>query len=149
MAFRASNAIPQEAYRIVKGAAVQLKANLQGMNVQLAAADAGYEFLRDIYRTLSRADAQMNLLAATPGIAAYAQAQENDAQYDVVAEFLAMQAAINDAIGWMDTNVPTSGITATSPAGWTDGGSMIATVFTSAQTEPLRTALQAVVATID
>lgn len=147
MAFRASNSIPQTAYRVMKDAAVQLKINVQSMIVQLGAAPAGYDYLRDIYRTLRRAYDQMTALAGTPGIVEYAQAQENDPNYDVVAEFLLMQGAIDAALDWMDTNVPTE-VTAVAPGSWTDGGSMIATTFTPEQTEPLRTALQAVVATI-
>jgi hypothetical protein len=147
MAFRASNVIPQTAYRVMKDAAVQLKANVVAMNSRLATADAGYEFLRDIYRTLRRAYDQLGALAGTTGIAEYAQAQEADPNYDVVAEFLLMQGAIDAALDWMDTNVPTE-VTAVAPGSWTDGGSMIATTFTPEQTGDLRTALQAVVATI-
>lgn len=147
MAFRASNVIPQTAYRVMKDAAVQLKINVQSIIVQLGAAPTGYDYLRDIYRTLARAYNQMTALAGTPGIVEYAQVQENDPNYDVVAEFLLMQGAIDAALDWMGTNVPTE-VTAVAPGSWTDGGSMIATTFTPEQTEPLRTALQAVVATI-
>lgn len=146
MAFRASNIVPQQAYQMVKGAAVQLKINLNAMTAQLAGSDANYEFLRDIYRTLSRAHGQFNALAATPGLEAYAKTQEDDQAYDVVAEFDAMLGAITDATDWMDANVPTS-VTVSAPAAWGDGA-MISTVFTPAETAPLRAALQAVVTTI-
>lgn len=146
MAFRAGNVIPIEAYTIVKRAAVQLKLNMQSMKAQLAASGANYDYLRDIYRTLERANSQFDNLKTTPGLAAYAQDQENDPAYDVAAEFTAMQAAITAAMTWMDSNVPTS-VTAKSPANWGDG-SLIETAFTAGQTAGLRTALQGVIDTI-
>lgn len=146
MSFRASNVVPQEAYTIVKRAAVQLKLNLQGMNAQLAGSGADYEFLRDIYRTLERANNQFETLKTTPGLADYAEIQENDPAYDVAAAFATMQAAIAAAIAWMDNNVPTS-VTAKTPANWGDG-TLIATTFTAGQTAGLQAALQGVIDTI-
>lgn len=147
MAFRASNIIPLSAYQTVKRAAAQLKASAQGVRAQLAASNASYDFLRDIYRTLERAQAQFTQLAATPGLADYAKAQENDPAYDVAAEFTAMQSAITATLTWMNNNVPTS-VTAKPPANWGDGA-LIATEFTPAQTAGLRAQLDAVIATID
>lgn len=146
MAFRASNIVPQQAYQMVKSAAVQLKTNLNAMIAQLAGAPASYEFLRDIYRTLSRAQGQFSALAATPGLVAHAKTQEDDQTYDVVAEFNSMQGAITGATVWMDANVPTA-VTVSAPSAWGDGA-MISTTFTPEETAPLRSALQAVVATI-
>jgi len=148
MAFKASNVVPQEAYRIVKGAAVQLKANLQGINTRLSASGADYDFLREIYRTLARANNQFDNLKTTPGLAAYATEQENDVSYNVVTEFTTMQAAISSALSWMDTNVPTS-VTVKTPNQWADGETLISNTFTAAQTAGLRTALSAVISAID
>lgn len=147
MAFRASNIVPQQAYQIVKSAAVQLKLNVSAMVAQLASSNASYEFLRDIYRTLSRAHGQFVELSTTAGLEAYAKQQENDPAYDVGAEFVSMQSAIVTTIQWMDANVPTA-VTVNTPSAWGDGA-MIATTFTPEQTAPLRTALQAVVTAID
>jgi hypothetical protein len=146
MTFRASNVVPQEAYRIVKQAAVNLKTNLQGINSQLASADADYEFLRNIYRVMERAQTQLSELATTPGLGDYAQAQEGDDTYDVAAEFTTMLASITAARGWMEANVPTN-VTVGSPSTWGDG-TLVTNVFTQAQTAGLRTALSAVIATI-
>ena len=146
MTFRATSIVPQEAYRIVKGAAVQLKLNLQSMNSYLAANGADYDYLRNIYRTLERADAQFDNLKSTPGILQYAKDQEAEPAYDISAEFTTMQAAISDALTWMDGNVPTN-VTAKAPADWGDG-SLISNTFTPAQTSGLQTELAAVIATI-
>lgn len=146
MAFKASNVVPQNAYALVKGAAVQLKLNANAFISQLAANNATYEFLRDIYRTLDRAKGQFTTLAATPGLADYAKTQENDATYDVVAEFTAMQSAITTAMAWMENNVPLN-VTVKPITSW-DDTQMISTTFTPAQTSGLRTVLNAVVSTI-
>lgn len=143
MAFRASNVVPQEAYRLVKSAAVQLKVNLQGFNTRLASSGADYDFLQGIYLTLTRADAQFDSLKATAGLAQYAKDQENDPAYDVAAEFTALQASMAAATAWMVANVPTN-VTAKSPDQW-DGGVIISTAFTAGQTGGLQTALQAVI----
>lgn len=147
MAFKASNSVPAAAYRIVKGAAAQLKVNLQAINTQLAASGADYDYLRDIYRTLARADAQFANLQTTPGLAQYAKDQENDQAYDVAAEFTAMRNTISAATAWMDTNVPTD-VTAKTPSQWGDD-TLISDAFTPAQTSGLRTALSAVISAID
>lgn len=146
MSFRASNVVPSDAYQILKRAAVQLKINLVSQNARLLASGADYSFLQDIYLTLTRANGQFDALKVTPGLAEYAQVQENDHAYDVAAAFTSMQAAIVGATGWMNANVPTS-VTAKAPATW-DGGVIIATTFTPAATAGLRAALQGVVDSI-
>jgi len=147
MAFRASSVVPSEALRITKGAAVQLKQNLSSFIATLSAQSVGFAELRGIYRTLERADAQFASLSATPGLAAYAQAQEDDATYDVAAEFTAMRSAVQSAIGWIGSNVPTTATVA--PIGeWTDQ-TVTSNAFTPAQTAGLRAALQVVVDSID
>lgn len=143
MAFRASNVIPQIAYQKVRGAASQLKLNCAAFIAQMAASGAGYSFLRDIYLTLHNANAQFTLLAGTPGLAEYATAQEHDENYDVAAEFVAMQAAITAALSWMNTNIPTT-VTATAPADWPINQSMISTSFNAGDTAGFRVLLQTV-----
>jgi len=146
MAFRASNVVPSEALRMTKGAAVQLKANVNSFISTLASQSVGFSELRGIYRTLERADAQFTSLAATPGLAAYAQAQEDDSTYDVAAEFAAMRAAVQSAINWIGTNVPTTATVAPIEQ-WTDQ-TVTSDAFTPAQTAGLRAALQGVADTI-
>jgi len=147
MAFRASNLVPHEAYRIVKQAAVALKTNLQRINLELAGSNADYETLRGIYRLMERASEQFSSLSTTAGLAEYARSQENDGTYDVAAEFAAMQSAITAALSWMDANIPTS-VTVGPPSTWGDG-TMVINEFTPAQTGGLRSKIAAVIATID
>lgn len=143
MAFPASSIIPLEAYRQVKGAAVQLKVNLQSSKAQLAASGAGYDFLRGIYMTLKRADNQFTALKSTPGLLQFAKDQESNQSLDIGAEFASMQGAIATAMAWMVSSVPTS-VTAKSPDQW-DDSTLISNTFTPAQTGGLQTALQGVI----
>ncbi len=147
MTFRASNVTPAIAYATVRVAAVNLKLNAQGAVSAMAAGNTDYDYLRGIYRTLFNVDAQFTSLGATPGLEQYAKDQENDAGYDVAAEFVAMQATITAAMAWMDANVPTD-VTAKTPANWGDGGTIISDTFTPAQTSGLQTALTAIASAI-
>lgn len=146
MSFRATNIVPHTAYNTVKAAAVQLKTNIDSIVLHLAANNATYEYLRGIYQTLVRADNQFEALKTTPGLAEYAAAQENDPNYDVVVEFVAMQDAIASAKTWMQTNVPLS-VTLRPMMNW-DDGSLISTEFTPMETADFRTVLSAVSAAI-
>ena len=146
MVFRASNVVPQVAYQTVKGAAVQLKLNIDAIVSTLAASNASYDYLRGVYQTLERANTQFNALEATPGLADYAKIQENDPAYDVAAEFIAMQGAITTAITWMQNNVPLT-VDVKPVANWGDGN-LISTEFTPAQTAGFRTVLATVSAAI-
>jgi len=148
MAFRATNIIPFRAYQQVKGAASQLKINCVDFIASTLASGATYSFLRDVYLTLYNANNQFTQLASTPGLAAYAQSQENDVNYDIAAEFTSMQSTLTAAINWLNANVPTN-VVAVSPVNWPSSSNMISTTFTSGQTAPLRTLLQAIVDAIE
>lgn len=148
MAFRATNVIPQVAYQRARATATNVRANCSSFISQMAAGATSYTLLRDAYIFLQNADADFAALAQTPGLAEYATAQEHDEGYDVAAEFGAMRGAVQAVMTWMSANVPTS-VTATAPAQWTHSGPLIATTFSVAQTAPLRTLMQAVVASIE
>jgi hypothetical protein len=147
MVFRASNIVPQAAYQTVKSAAVQLKLNLQGAVSRMASQNTDYEYLRGLYQVLKRADDQFTSLKTTPGLAAFAQAQESDPAYNVVAEFTTMQDAISGVTAWMATNLPLS-VTLRPVTEWGSSGSLIATEYTPAQTLQLRNRLDTVIASI-
>jgi len=147
MAFRATSITTQRAYQQVKGAAANVRANCSAFISKLAGENTNYQTLRDVYVLLHNASAQLSSLASTPGLAEYAAAQEGDPQYDVVAEFTALQGTIAAVLAWMQSNVPTN-VTAVSPANWPSSEGLIATTFTPAQTAGMRTQLAAVVAAI-
>jgi hypothetical protein len=143
MAFRTSNVVPAVAYVTVRAAAAQLKLNIDAVITFLAGNNTSYDYLRGVYQTLERANNQFDSLKTTPGLADYAKVQENDPAYDVVAEFVTMQAAIAAAMSWMATNVPLN-VTLKPVNQWGNGGGLIATEFSPAQTSTFRTVLAAV-----
>lgn len=116
----------------------------------MAANGATYPYLRDIYLTLVRANNQFNALKVAPGLAQYAKDQENDQAYDVVAEFNAMQTALQSVLTWMETNVPITNRSVAPVADWANEQTIqIANIFTASQTSGLRTEMAALIATID
>ena len=148
MAFKASDELPVDALRSAKFTAVELKRQLEGFNINLAASGADYEYLRGIYRVLVRADNFFNTVKSVRGIGDYAKDAEGDANYDIAVEFTAMQAAIAKAKGWMESKIPLSNRTLIPVADWGDNNTLVSDVFTAGQTDGLRTELTAVVATI-
>lgn len=147
MAFRASNDIPQIAYAQLRAVARNVRLHSLAAVARMAASGADYETLRDLYTFLRSALTQLNQLAQTPGIVAYAQQQEDDATYDVAAEYGAMVAAIDAVTDWMEANIPTS-VTAVPVAQWTANGSLIATTYSAGDTAALRALLQAAADTV-
>ena len=56
---------------------------------------------------IAQAVAQWDILAATPGLAVYAQAQLNDPTIDIVVEYTAMRIAAVTLRDWIFNNFPT------------------------------------------
>ena len=105
MAFPASNIIPSDAYSEAKRIALAIKAMADLWIVKLTGnvdADEVWSLYREAWYSYTR----LQEIAAVPGIVEYAIAQESDPTLDVVAEFLAMLAAINAARSWIYTAIP-------------------------------------------
>lgn len=147
MAFKATNVIPEDAYKRAKRTAANVKLHSNAAITKFAATGANFADLRDLYVFLKNADADFGSISTTPGLAAYAQAQENDAEYNVAEQFTAMRASIQSAMAWVSANAPTN-VTALAPASWTSEGTLIATTFTVLQTAGMRAQLQTVVDSI-
>lgn len=141
MAFRASNAIPEQVYAQLKNEVNQIKILAESASGQLdvnISADSVVGFLSGIARRRAR----LGVLAGTAGLAAYAQVQEDDPAYDVVAEYTAMVATLDAAIATIQATPTNALIT-----GWNASGVDWAT-FTPAQTLGLKADFDAIVAAI-
>lgn len=145
MAFLASNLIPQSAYQQAKQTALNLR-TLAVEAITLTAAGSDAERLLGLLVRLRATQSALTQLATTPGIAAYAQEQEGDAQYDVAAEFTAMLATLDDTADWIAAAMPKDG------SGylllWTldvDTGNRVPRTFTGTQLATLGTKLQSIV----
>ena len=143
MAFRASNRLPAEGYDQAKGHALGLQTRSQAWRDQLAAGPTGANVVLEIMESLKSYRAVLNEIAAIPGIAAYARAQENDETYDVVAEFQAMLATVQLAIDNVTSTFPSSTFHSIV------GDVQTYQQFSVAQTANLRTRLDAIIASVE
>lgn len=146
MAFRASNQIPARGYEEAKAEALRTRRTAEQYAATFAAggnADQIYSLLR----LLAQHRLRLQEIAAIPGLADYARAQEADAGYDVAAEFVAVIAAVENAIVWMQAAIPVS-------AGYEqmytrfNGIDLVPRTFTTAAVAPLVTRLQAIAAAV-
>jgi hypothetical protein len=153
MAFRASTQIKTDALTEVKQGAVRAKALATQLRNAMAAGNTSAQTILNLLLQVKTLIDRWGALAATPGLAAYAQDQENDPAYDVAAEFTAMRSALVAVRDRIINDLPT----ATAPAGAVGRiavytidatGALIADAFTPAQTVNLRADLDAFIATI-
>lgn len=142
MAFRASNQIQSDGLSEAKRLANALKTYCQQVHDQTAAGAVSGNVAIALHERLIADRARFLAIRDIPGMAAYAQEQENDAGYNVATEFNAMVAAIEAVRDWIITNVNTTGWVTFSTSG-------VATkTFSSGATSGLRTQLNALIATI-
>jgi hypothetical protein len=145
MAFLASL---RAAYADATSRASQLKKLAQDTNTQLAAGNTSANVIKQILEYCQQAKAANQATAAMTGIVAHARAQEGDVNYDVAAQWTAMNAAIDAVITQVLADVPTGAGGFRLVETWTAGGVSVRT-FTPAQTATLRARLADLIATID
>ncbi len=138
----------EEALKQLTSYAGLVKQRTQGL---LNASNAGpvdgaeiVNYLRDLVVAKTRLAAR----ASTPGIAAYAQSQYNDANLDIVAEYNTMFSAINNTIDWIRTNFPKDASGYLLYEQINTDGSVLYRSFSPAQLSTFRTQLTALQATI-
>lgn len=105
MAFKATNILPEHGYRIARTVALQLRNDIVSAIEKFNAGPNAY----DIYKVISAlrsAELKLNSVKMIPGIAAYAKLQEDDINYNVAAEFIAMLNVINTAATTIYNAVP-------------------------------------------
>lgn len=148
MAFRASNAIPEQAYEQAKSIAVQIKRLADNRASRWGSGGDTVEVIAAIDTAVNFRD-RLSALSSTPGIGSYAQSQEDDPAYNVVAEFQALQAALATAISECVSALPTS-----SPGNFVEmftvdaQGNKVANALTAGDLAAAVTALQALSAQV-
>lgn len=130
MAFLASNPLLAEAYKNVKNTAFQVKIYCESRSLLFANGGTESEILATV-DNLNSMKAIIQNNATAPGLAEYAKIQEDDPLYDVVAEYLAMIAAIDSVLTYITNNIPAP------------------RTFTAIQLEALKSNIDAVVLAID
>ena len=134
-------------YQQICGLANIVKSQATSLRNASAAGNIHAMQIIDWFVALGDYRTQLNTLSQTPGLATYAKTECNDALYGVAAEFSAMLSAIDTALAWVTTNFPKDA------NGWIQSHSFVSgaytpRTFTPAQTANLRTALDALTATI-
>jgi hypothetical protein len=133
-------------YASVTSRSAQLKKQCQDASTQMAAGNVSGNLVRQILDGCITAKAEFAAAAQVQGLAEYAQAQEGDPNYDVVAAFTDMSAAIDTILTTIIALIPTSGGYVLMET-WTTSG-VTTRIVTPAQSANLRTALDAFVATV-
>lgn len=147
MTFKASNQSCADAYANIKRqAAATRQYMLTQANAMQAATSQAWVPLA-VIQHLHDVIALMDGWTATPGLAVYAQDQENDPAYNVSTEYSAMRAAMVSALNALVGMFPISGGFMAYQTLAADGTIGVRT-FTSAQLAPVVTQCQNVAATI-
>ena len=108
MAFRATNVLPSDALQEIKRISTHLRNFCLARVAAWATGANADDILGTVDQIRNHRDRIMQL-ASTPGLVAYAVAQENDVAYDVVTEAQNMIAAFNGFIATVASLVPTDG----------------------------------------
>lgn len=106
MAFKTQRS-PATGYANAKALAAQLKSYAQGRQAEFSSA-TNRDVLVSTASDLIRWRDELEAVTQIPGIAQYAKDQENDQAYDVVAEFTAVQVAVDAAISEIVSSFPVS-----------------------------------------
>jgi hypothetical protein len=138
------------AWQVIRSTAAAIKARSVSLNTLSLAGSVGSSVLLDYLDWLLDRRGDLAAYAATPGLAAYSQAQVNNPSLNITTEFNAMTGAIDNLRAWMTTNFPKNGTgTAYLQSHTFDGaGRRVDRLFTTGDLSTFRTELQAVIATI-
>lgn len=145
MAFRVSKAA---AYARLQDRLRSIKQNLISKRDTMAAGNVSAGQIRAVFSTVRSAKQELNIASSVTGIAAYAQAQEGDSNYDVMQEFTDLDSAVDSVISGILNSVPTDSNGYVLLEQWSTEG-FAEREFTPAQTSNLRTLINDVISRID
>jgi len=147
MAFKATNIVLSRAYDEIKREAVRAKNSATSVRTSAAAGSISAASILALAADLRSARINMEARASAPGVGQYAKDQEDDATYDVSAEYIAMRDGIDSVLAWISTNMPSNGGYLQVQTLEADG-SLTQRSFAAGQTAGLRTAITALEALI-
>lgn len=148
MTFRASSLSCSQAYDGIKAQALGIRNYLDSMITQFQQPTTNADVPLAVIRTIGRTITQMDVYAAVPGLATYAQGQEGDAAYNVAAEYAAMRTALGNALATLISSFPKDASGNLLFEKLNADGSASVNTFTAAQLAGVVTLLQSVTATI-
>ncbi len=147
MSFRASSIIPVNGLAQAKNRALSYRNTLTNYTSAMSTGASSNEVL-DAMSALVVFKAELSAFAAIPGINEYASAQEDDASYDISAEFVALQATIDTAIATIKTTFPADGSGFLLSHTFAPDGTVVARSFTVPQLANVVSDINAVIASI-
>lgn len=134
-----------DVYKQLKGEFRSIRARASQLRTQSAAGPVSFSTVRDYLSSLTGSLATMsdriNRFGAQT-LADYAKAQEDNAAYNVAADYNAMVTAANAVVTHISTAIPTNS------AHTVTNGQVVEPTFSTAQTTTLRTLLDTLVGTI-
>ena len=148
MAFRASNILPERGLKQAKLIANNVKSLSGRFAAQFASTGGTADNIYQIVDALRNTKAELQSIAAISGIGAYAQAQENDAGYDIAAEFTAMIAQIDAVITEIGATFPVDGSGFHLGYTWAAGGERVPRTFSVVALSGLTAELNVLVSSI-
>jgi len=106
MAFPATNQNLADAYRLLKGRAADVRTQSITLRAASVAGPVAADRILSFAQVLARSKTEMSTLSTTPGLSAYAQAQENNPSLNIATEFGLMIAQIDATVAWIIANFP-------------------------------------------
>lgn len=148
MAFPASNQNLADAYRLLKGRANDVRSQSVNLRALSLAGAVGADRILGYAAMLARSKVEMAALSAAPGLAAYAQAQENNVSLNIVTEYNTMTAQIDATVAWIVANFPQDGGGFKLAFTMANDGTLVYRTFDTPTLAGFRTTLDALIATI-
>ncbi len=148
MAFKALNINLARAYDEIRREAARSYSEAVTLRAASLAGSISSAQILGLAGNLRSARIIMEERSSTPGIASYAQAQEDDAAYNVAAEYVTMRDTLDATLAWISSAMPENGGYLQAETLNADG-SVTYRSFSTAQTAGLRSALDNLIASIE
>ncbi len=136
-------------WELARTVATSIKNTCANINAQIAAGPVSSSQVVGLAAYFYSQLQVLNQVAAIGGIAAYAQAQINNASENIATDFSNMTAALQATINWIVANFPVDSSGYLQYQKYDANGNFVYLQFTSAQLSGLQTQLTSLAATIN
>jgi hypothetical protein len=139
-----------DVWTFARAMAAQVRSRASTLSTMAAGSSTSASYVLDSATFFADGKAALLKASQVGGIGAYAQAQINDATVNVSTEFNSMMTAIDNVVAAIIANFPKDAQGRLLFLTWTadNSGRQTSSAFTAAQMAPVKTALDALVATI-
>ena len=148
MAIKASGQVLSTAYTSYRATCWAIKQLALSAANKLQAETVDSDYILLILASLLAHKETLQDIAATPGLAAWAQGQENDPAYNITAEHVSFMALMTAAGNWITSNIPKDASGYLLVNKFDASGNISPRSFTTVQTANLVVALQAIASAV-